>query len=60
MLQSGHQRRIDRVLLIEVEKGGLEVIVEAAKARGVHLLQLTDNQGKVLIAASLQPFKVLC
>ena len=41
-------------------QGGLAVIVECARARGVHLVQLTDDQDKVLIAASLKPFAVLC
>lgn len=41
-------------------QGGLDAVVDAAKARGVHIVQLTDDQGKQLIAASLQPFEVLC
>ena len=41
-------------------QGGLEPIVQAATARGVHLLRLTDDKGQVLVAASLNPFEVLC
>lgn len=41
-------------------QGGLDAVIDAAKARGVHLVQLTDDTGKVLIAASLHPFKALC
>ena len=41
-------------------QGGLEAVVAAAKARHVHLVQLTDDQGGVLIAASLHPFTALC
>lgn len=40
--------------------GGIGKAVEAARARGVHLVRLTDDEGKVLIAASLQPFETLC
>ena len=36
-------------------QGGLNIVVAAAKARGVHLVRLTDDAGKVLIAASLHP-----
>ena len=41
-------------------QGGLDIVVAAAKARGVHLIRLTDDAGKVLIAASLHPFEALC
>ena len=34
-------------------QGGLDLVVAAAKHRGVHLVRLTDDEGKVLIAASL-------
>jgi hypothetical protein len=40
--------------------GGLEVAVKAARSRGVHLVELTDDKGKVLVAASLHPFTALC
>ena len=41
-------------------QGGLDLVVAAAKARGVHIVQLTDDEGKVLLAASLHPFEALC
>ncbi len=41
-------------------QGGLDAVIAAAKARGVHLVRLTDDEGKVLIAASLHPFDALC
>ena len=41
-------------------QGGLDTVVAAAKTRGVHLVQLTNDEGKTLIAASLHPFKSLC
>ena len=41
-------------------QGGLDVVVAAAKARGVHLVQLTSDEGKTLIAASVHPFTTLC
>jgi len=40
--------------------GGLTKLVHAAKARGVHLLQLTDDKDNELIAASTKPFVALC
>lgn len=40
--------------------GGIDSAVEAARARGVHLVRLTDDEGKALIAASLHPFETLC
>lgn len=40
--------------------GGIDRAVEAAQARGVHLVRLTEDEGKALIAASLRPFETLC
>ena len=40
--------------------GGLGAAVVAARARGVHLLRLTDDKGKALVAASTTPFETLC
>lgn len=40
--------------------GGLEKLVQAAKARRIHLVQLTDDKGNNLIAASRKPFTSLC
>ncbi len=47
--------------LSSVERyGGLAALERAAKAQGVHLLQLTDDNGNVIIAASKSAFKVIC
>jgi len=40
--------------------GGLNAVVAAARAKGVHLVQLTDDKGAILIAASREPFETLC
>lgn len=42
-------------------KRGVEpaALAQLAKARGVHLLQLTDDRGEVLFAASKNAFQVL-
>jgi len=40
--------------------GGLELGVAMARAHSVHLLQLTDDKGNILVAASREPFKTLC
>ena len=40
--------------------GGIEEAVAAARQRGVHLAELTDDKGNLLVAASLHPFRTLC
>ena len=40
--------------------GGLDAVIKAARAKGVHLVQLTDDKGDVLVAASRDPFETLC
>lgn len=40
--------------------GGIEEAIKAATARGVHIVRLVDDEGKTLIAASLQAFETLC
>ena len=50
------QRRLSSV----DRHGGTEAAIAAAKARGVHLAKLTDDQGHILVAASLHPFEPLC
>ncbi len=57
---SGAATMSQRAMTTVDAKGGIAPVVAAAKARGVHLLKLTDDQGKVLIAASQHPFEVLC
>ncbi len=49
-----------RALTVIEAKGGLAPVIAAARARGIHLVRLTDDKGKVLIAASVDPFEVLC
>lgn len=39
--------------------GGVALLVKLAKKHGIHLLQLTNDEGSVLIAASRRPFRVL-
>lgn len=47
--------------LSSIEKhGGLQAIKRLAEERSVHLLLLEDDQGNELIAASTNPFKVIC
>lgn len=40
--------------------GGIGAVLAAARARRVHLVQLTDERGQLLVAASREPFEVLC
>ena len=40
--------------------GGIGRAVEVARASGVHLVRLTDDERRALIAASLHPFETLC
>ena len=51
------QRKLSN--LIEIE-GDIQPVITAAKKAGIHLLQLTDDRGNVLVAASKEAFKVLC
>ena len=39
--------------------GGLRVVRSLAKAKGVHLVLLTDDEGVELLAASKHPFKII-
>ena len=50
------QRRLSSV----ERNGGVAAAVEAARAKGVHLVKLTDDKGNALVAASLHPFEPLC
>lgn len=51
------QRRLSSV---ETRGGGLDSVASLARARGVHLVVLTDDQGNELVAASKHPFRVVC
>ncbi len=47
--------------LSSIEKrGGLEIVKSLAQERDVHLLQIEDDKGNELIAASKKPFKIIC
>lgn len=49
-----------KLTVVERMGGGLAKVRAEAKARGVHLVLLTDDKGNELVAASTHPFKVLC
>ena len=49
-----------KLTVIEKRGGGLRAVQAAAKKKGVHLVLLTDDKGNELVAASTQPFKVIC
>jgi hypothetical protein len=57
---SGKATMSQRVMSAIEAHGGLESVIAAAQERGVHLVRLTDDHGKDLVAASLKPFTVLC
>lgn len=42
------------------QNGGLRAAIAAATARGVHLVELTDDKGNQLVAASRHQFTTLC
>ena len=44
---------------IEKRGGGIELVKAMASKLDVHLVQLTDDKGNVLVAASKHPFKVI-
>ena len=45
---------------IEKRGGGLEAVKAIAEQKGVHLLLVEDDKGEKLVAASTNPFEVLC
>lgn len=45
---------------IDKHGGGLDAVCAVARAKGVHLVLLTDDKGHELVAASTHPFKVIC
>ena len=59
-VQDGSATMSQRALSSIDRKGGLDAAVHAAKARGVHLVQLIDDKGIALVAASRHPFDLLC
>lgn len=48
-----------RLSTVEQQGGGVSNVATVARELGVHLLQLTDDEGNALVAASRHPFKVL-
>ena len=40
--------------------GGLEEAIALARTSGVHLVELVDDRGRTLVAASRHPFTSLC
>jgi hypothetical protein len=42
------------------KNGGIAAATAAAKSRGFHLAELTNNKRKLIVAASRDPFKTLC
>ena len=45
---------------IQKHGGGLEAVKAVAEQKGVHLLLVEDDKGDELVAASTNPFQVLC
>lgn len=45
---------------IQEHGGGLEAVKAIAEQKGVHLLLVEDDKGNELVAASTNPFQVLC
>lgn len=45
---------------VESRGGGLDAVRAVARAKGVHLVLLTDDKGTQLVAASTHAFKVIC
>jgi len=44
---------------IEKRAGGIDLVKQVARKLRVHLVQLTDDKGNVLVAASKHEFKVI-
>ncbi len=51
------QRKLESLM---TKGGGINSVLKIARKRGVHLVVLTDDKGDQLVAASRQPFKILC
>ena len=56
----GEARMTQRRLTSVERHADLAMLVNAARARGIHLLVSTDDRGQRLVAASRHPFEVLC
>ena len=56
-LNTMSQRKLS---VIDKHEGGLDAVKELAIQKGVHLLLVTDDEGNEIIAASVNPFRVIC
>lgn len=57
---SGDAKMSQRRITWAEKHGGLTSLIDKARSKGVHLVQLTDDEGHELLACSLSPFKTLC
>jgi len=57
---ASHAKMTQRNLNWVEANGGITALVEIAKRRGIHLVQLRDDKGNDLLAASPEPFTTLC
>lgn len=60
LVKLGELAMSQRALISIEAHGGLEAAIKAARANGLHLVQLTDDNGKVLVAASKESFTTFC
>lgn len=42
------------------KQGGIDTVKQIANQKGVHLVLITDDKGNELVAASVNPFTVIC
>lgn len=56
----GYGAASHRPVAVIERHGGLDAAIAAAKCRNVHLVELMDDSGKRLVAASRTPFRSLC
>lgn len=59
-IERGRATMSQRRLAWAERHGGLDCLVEKARARGVHLVKLIDEEGNELLAASMNQFTTLC
>jgi hypothetical protein len=59
-VRDGRSAMSQRALAAIDRHGGLNVAIDEARDRALHLVELTDDNGRQLVAASLHPFRTLC
>lgn len=59
-VRDGRSTMSQRTMTSIEAHGGVVEAKRQAKKRGVHLVELTDDQGRKLVAASRHEFKTLC